>query len=45
MFFFFVPEFMFSILDDVLEGEPEHGRVLNLLEVKEEGNLPLQRLA
>ena len=37
-----VPELVLGVLDDVLEGEAEDGGVLNLLEVEQEGNLPLQ---
>jgi hypothetical protein len=39
------PELVLGILDDVLQGEAQHGRVLNLLKVKEEGHLPLQGFA
>ena len=34
---------MFGVLDDVLEGETEDGGVFDLLEIKQESNLSLQR--
>ena len=36
-------ELVFGVLDDVLEGETEDGGVFDLLEIKQESNLSLQR--
>ena len=39
------PQLVLGVLDDVLQGQPEDGGVLDLLEVKQEGHLPLQRFS
>jgi hypothetical protein len=38
-------QLVLGVLDDVLQGEAEHGRVFDLLEVEEEGHLSFESLA
>ena len=38
-------QLVLRVLDDVLEGEAQHRRVFNLLEVEEEGHLSFESFA